>query len=99
MGGIHEREQGMSEKRQFERISMNRNIRYSVTVIDFRDLKKLTLSGDIIDISDGGLGIRTDYPLESGHVLAFHKEIARETGVVQWRARIDESFRVGIRFV
>jgi hypothetical protein len=56
-----------------------------------------------IDISEGGIGIKTDYPLEPGHVLRLlnnalsHKKV----GVVKWSANNGSKviYRVGVKFV
>ena len=90
----------MEKKRQFERRSFTQNIQYSVTVLDFKDLKRLSLRGEIIDISDAGMGIETDYPLEPGHVLTFDNGIGHKTGIVQWSTMVNNNgYRVGVKFV
>lgn len=90
----------MEEKRELERRAVLQNIRYSVTVLDFRDLRRLSLKGNIVDISDVGMGIKTDFPLEPGHVLTFNDNIGRRAGIVEWSSRVqDNGYRVGIRFV
>ena len=90
----------MEEKRQFKRRSFTQNIQYSVTVLDFKDLKRLSLRGDIIDISDAGMGIKTGYPLEPGHVLTFDNGIGHKAGIVKWSAMVNNNgYRVGVKFV
>jgi len=90
----------MEEKRGLERRTVMQSIRYSVTVLDFRDLRKLSLTGNIVDISDVGMGIETDFPLEPGHVLTFNDNIGRLAGIVEWSSRAQNNgYRVGIRFV
>lgn len=89
----------MEEKREFERRSFTQDIQYSVTVLDFKDLKRLSLRGDIIDMSDAGMGIKTDYPLEPGHVLTFDSDIGHKAGIVEWSTLIDNGYRVGVKFI
>lgn len=90
----------VEERRNIERRPHISSIQYSVTVLEFRDRKRVNLKGDIVDISDVGLGIKTDYPLEPGHVLTFNDNIGCQTGIVEWSSRVQNNgYRVGIRFV
>ncbi|MDP1758632.1 MAG: PilZ domain-containing protein [Thermodesulfovibrionales bacterium] len=90
----------MFEQRQFERKSFDETFYCAVTVLDVIDTKILNLVARGIDISDGGIGIKTDYPLEPGHVMRLHDGITK-VGVVRW-SRNGESngiYRVGVKFV
>ncbi len=89
----------MIERRQFERKPYMKTINYVVTVLDFRELKNLALKGEATDISDRGIGIKTDYPLEPGHVLKFNTEMPLKLGIVRWGIILDNKYRVGIEFV
>ena len=64
----------MGERRDVERRLCVNSIRYSVTVLEFRDRRRVDLRGEVVDISDVGVGIETDYPLEPGHVLFGHQD-------------------------
>ena len=75
-------------------------IRYSVSVLEFKELKRLNLSGNIVDISEEGLGIQTYYPVEPGHVLTFSNGIDQKAGIVRWSSVIrDDIYRAGVEFV
>ncbi len=88
------------QKRENERKPFAEDIQYSVVVLDLKNLQRLHLKGDVVDISDAGIGIHTDYPLEPGHVLTFHNDIGHEAGIVAWSARINnDGYRVGVKFV
>ena len=90
----------MVEQRQFERKPFDETFYCAVTVLDIVDTKILNLVARGIDISDGGIGIKTDYPLEPGHVMRLHDSITK-VGVVRW-SRNGESkgiYRVGVKFV
>ncbi|GAB4419726.1 MAG: hypothetical protein OHK0032_15610 [Thermodesulfovibrionales bacterium] len=91
----------MEDKRQFKRTSFTETIGYSVSVLEFRELKRLNLKAEAVDISEGGLGIITDYPLEPGHVLRFTGEIEQKAGIVSWAMKIGDNsrYRVGIKFI
>lgn len=89
----------MDEKRQFERKFFREEVHFTVSVLDFMELKKLELKGIGIDISNTGLGMRTDYPLEPGHVLRFSNGIAKKSGLVRWSEKTEDRYRIGIQFV
>lgn len=90
----------MGERRDIERRPFVRSVQYSVTVLDFRDIKKVNLEGEVVDISEVGVGIKTDYPLEPGHVLTFNESVGYQTGIVEWSSRVqDNGYRVGVKFV
>jgi len=80
-------------------------VRYSVSVLDMRELKRIHDIAVSVDISTGGLGILTDYPLEEGHVLTFEgkinmNNITAKSAIVRWAGKIDgNKYRVGLKFV
>ena len=52
----------------------------------------------VIDISNHGVGFRTEYPLNSSQV-SFEHDGLRRTGVVAWSTMLDERIcRVGVQF-
>jgi hypothetical protein len=90
--------------RKFTRTPFITPVKYSVAVLDIRELKRIYDTAVSIDIGTGGLGILTDYPLEEGHVLTFEDEtkinnIKSRTAVVKWAGIIDNKYRVGLMFV
>ncbi|RJQ51543.1 MAG: response regulator [Nitrospiraceae bacterium] len=89
------------EGRQFMRKPLEETIDYFAGVFEKGELKLLDLKGDVIDISDGGIGIRTDYPLQTGYMIRFSGETVRyEVGVVKWSMPAgDNSYRAGIEFM
>ncbi|MDP3049007.1 MAG: PilZ domain-containing protein [Thermodesulfovibrionales bacterium] len=92
----------MLDKRQFERKSYTETFYFAVSVLDIIDTKILNLVARGIDVSEGGIGIKTDYPLEPGHVLRFNKPLNhKNVGVVRWcgNGEIKGIYSVGIKFV
>jgi hypothetical protein len=91
--------------REHERTPFVTPIRYSVTALDFQELKKNQNIAVSVDISNGGLGIITDFPLEQGHVLTFedmiriNKIILKKAAVVRWTGKINSKYRAGLKFV
>jgi hypothetical protein len=64
----------------------------------------LTLKGDIIDLSELGLCLKTYYPLESGHILTFlsgldHGESRK--GIVRWSMLTGDNYmyHAGVEFI
>lgn len=92
----------MFKQRQFERKSYTETFYCAVAVLDIIDTKVLTLVARGVDISEGGIGIKTDYPLEPGHVLRLQNSgLSKQVGVVRWR-RNDKGngiYMVGVKFV
>lgn len=88
----------MKESRRIKRIKYHGLIDVFVSVLEFKELKRLNLNGTGIDINDAGIGIQVDYPLESGHVLRFNG-IGQKVGIVKWSMKSGNTYRVGIKFV
>ena len=90
-----------ADRRIHARRPMRKSVNYTVTVLELGKPVSLTLKGDIVDISNTGLGMRTHYPLEPGHFLMFGGESELKSGVVKWISTPDDSYmyRVGIEFL
>ena len=69
------------------------------------ELKKIYHTGVSVDISEGGLGMITDYPLKAGDILTFEdgvksSNITAKIAIVRWTQNIEgKKYRVGLRFV
>jgi len=90
-----------SADRRIPRRPLRKSVSYTVIVLELGKPVSLTLKGDIIDISDKGVGMRTHYPLEPGHFLIFDSEAELKSGVVKWTSSLDDSYmyRVGVEFL
>jgi DNA-binding response OmpR family regulator len=99
-GGLRSEAGEMTNKRQFERSTVDLNSSYYVVVRKKDSLKKEFINCKIIDISHTGMGIWTDYPLEPGCKLYFTKGTDKKEGVVRWikMTASDDEFRAGIKF-
>jgi extracellular factor (EF) 3-hydroxypalmitic acid methyl ester biosynthesis protein len=86
------------DMRRYERRSYSEPIACSIDVLDVHEKKNLNLKARAIDISYGGIGIETDYPLAPGHTLWFHG-IKNRTGVVRWYAKCNDGYRIGIQIM
>jgi DNA-binding response OmpR family regulator len=90
--------------RRSNRKPLKKTIDYAITVFDLGKPIRLSLKGDVVDISDLGVGLRTHYPLEPGHLLTFTSDLEnadQKAGVVKWSKIHDASsmYRVGIEFM
>ncbi|HUO78212.1 MAG TPA: response regulator [Thermodesulfovibrionales bacterium] len=90
-----------SADKRIPRRPLKKCVSYTVIVLEQGKPVSLTLKGDIIDISDKGVGMRTHYPLEPGHYLMFDNETELKSGVVKWISPPDDSYmyRVGVEFL
>ncbi|MEW6570603.1 MAG: methyltransferase [Nitrospirota bacterium] len=84
------------EMRKHVRRPFSQPVSYSISALDAKERKWLNLKGNIFDISERGVGIFTDYPLEPGHILWFHEVIEDKAGFVRWCAKYDHTYRAGI---
>ena len=88
-----------NERRQFERIPFTRHIYYLVPANLAHSELKLHMKAVIIDVGTGGMGIRTDHPLEPGQHLTFNNVVDHTTGIVKWSATADNNCMAGIMFI
>jgi DNA-binding response OmpR family regulator len=96
-----EQEPFSADRRIPRRSPLRKSVSYTVIVLELGKPVSLTLKGDIIDISDTGVGMRTHYPLEPGHFLMFDSGMEQRSGVVKWTSTLEDSYmyRVGIEFL
>lgn len=83
--------------RQFERRPYFQSVDFSMSSRESREKKWLNGKAQAIDISDGGIGIQTDIPLEPGHMLWFNDGTEDKAGLVQWCIKHDEDYRAGVK--
>jgi len=88
------------DKRLYKRKPVEQCITCSVIVAE-SELGERNLTASVLDISDAGMRIRTDYGLKPGHLLKLSDSPALSTGVVRWSksAGAENSFHAGIQFV
>jgi len=104
-GGFNKNHMFTKDLRSHERNSFVESLEYSVTVEDFKRLRKINEVAVTIDLSKKGIGILLNHPIEAGHVLTFknngrkaHIPLAT-TAIVKWSDRIDDTtYRAGLKF-
>jgi len=77
---------------------------YSITVLDLGKPTKLNLKGDVLEIGHSGVRMRTNYPLEAGHLVVFTSGLDsthHKTGIVRNSDAEDssKSYHVNIDFI
>jgi PAS domain S-box-containing protein len=88
------------ERRRFERKPFTETVSNRFSFKEAKD--RTALNATIHDISDAGMCIQTDYPLEYYGVIIFNDEAGEKTGIVKWKEKVsvqDSACRVGIEFL
>lgn len=91
-----------TEKRRHQREPYNADIEFIVLFMDEDDFKRVNSKGKILDVSQSGIGISTDFPLEPGHVLQWddqHTKGKLHMALVKWSEQMQNFYRAGLMFV
>lgn len=94
--------QDFGEKREAERAHYKDTIKFTVLFTESEDLKKIEVEGKIINTSQAGIGIVTNFPLEAGHVLQWvdkHQKGKLHMASVKWSQELEDYFRAGAMFI
>ena len=94
------------ERRKYERKPYVKHLRFYLTALytDISKMKEPDYEGISIDISEEGLGMITDYPLNEGDILFFKDEVKvndniATSGIVKCVQRLaDTRYRIGLEF-
>ena len=95
-----ERKRLKPERRRFERKPFMEAGNYRFRLKEAKG--QPVLHAVIQDISDGGVCIRTDYPLEHSWAVIFNDGAGEKTGIVKWKEKVgvgDNTCRAGIEFL
>lgn len=90
--------------RKYSRAPLTLTVRYVVYILDMIELMKIHETAVSVDVSKGGLGMITGYPLRAGHVLTFEDEIKingfiAKAAIVRWAEKVKgNKYRVGLKF-
>lgn len=93
-----------TERRKYERIPFLKSVRYYLPAPHVEKTKKIYSYGNCVDISKGGIGMITDYPLVKGNTVFFLDEfkidnIVAKSGIVRWTEETrNNRYRVGLEF-
>jgi hypothetical protein len=88
-----------NDRRKHSRIGYDMPLSFSVSILDFTNLKPAEAFGHGLDRTEEGLGFFTDFPLEPGNVIRIKQSSdSFITASVKWVGEIDGKYRVGILF-
>lgn len=85
------------ERRKWLRTPCTDILDCSLVTLDGGTLLRLSFTADALDIGDGGIGILTEYPLESGSVIGIRRGLGYSAGIVKWLNR--GQYKFGIQFL
>jgi CheY-like chemotaxis protein len=88
-----------SEKRRVERMPLNQPIDFAISTLRGGS-EPVKLKGSIINRSDSGVGMVTQYPVVPGNLVTFFNGIEHNEGIVTWSRKLDDdTYSAGIFFV
>lgn len=93
------------EKRGSDRWDLEQPVTFELTVLSAGILTNLMADGVGIDLSAGGMGLVTEYPLQGGEVLKIFFPVTQGEArlpiltEVMWAAPNASRYRTGLRFL
>jgi hypothetical protein len=88
---------GNNEKRKHTRIGNDMPFQYSLSILEFTNLKRVEAFGNMVDMSERGIGFVTEVRLEPGHIIRINREDGSfVTAQVVWTGEIEGKYRVGV---
>lgn len=94
--------QECGEKRKYKRELYGDRIEFIVLFSHEAELIRADSNGTIVDISEGGIGLTTAFPLEAGHVVEWddkHQPGKLHIALVKWSQRLENFYRAGLMFI
>ncbi len=86
-------------RRLLARRSCSMPVRCSVSIFHNWEVMS-SLEVSTVDISDGGVGVESSFPLYPGNVIKFNNILENKSGIVKWTlGGLDKNYRVGIKFI
>ena len=85
-----------AKERKFQRKQFSESIGYSICVKDAQERKWMSYQGKALDISEIGMGMKTEIPLAAGNMLWFNSGIQDKAGYVKYCINMGDGYRVGI---
>jgi hypothetical protein len=95
----------LSEKRTDQRKSLAQAVSFELSTVEAGRIENVVIQGLGVDVSDGGMGMTTQYPLKGGEVVKIFFPVTEgETRVpilteVMWSKYCAGEYRSGLRFL
>ncbi|GAB4490925.1 MAG: hypothetical protein OHK006_24340 [Thermodesulfovibrionales bacterium] len=89
-------------KRVFERNACDTPLDFTVLPLQEEQRQSVRSAGRIIDCSQAGIGLVTDFPLQPGHVLQWedrHRNGGLHLALVKWALQQEDRTRAGLQFI
>ncbi len=75
-------------------------VRFRVTDLSSGTPLMIEKKAEVIDFTERGFGILTDYPLQKGHIITLIEKNECKSlpdfGIVQWTEKLERMYRVGL---
>ncbi len=89
----------VKKTRKFPRRPHVQKLNIAMTVLGEGETQRCHTSAKSVDISPGGIGLVTSYPLRAEQVLSLRANMDDKTGIVVWSSMEEnDTCRVGVRF-
>ena len=89
----------VSQVRRFTRKPHSQKMNIAMTVLRKGKTQRWSFGAESFDISEGGVGLKTEYPLPVSQVLSLKSDTLEKTGVVVWsRMLADNTCKAGVCF-
>jgi hypothetical protein len=86
----------IGEKRKCTRTAADIEFEYTMTVLEDRNLRRITSEATAVDRCEKGMGFLTGFRLEPGHILRMNVPAASpQPFMVKWVRELSGKFRVG----
>jgi hypothetical protein len=91
-----------TQRRSYARAPYEAQLNFIVLLTKGADLQKIPSTGKIIDASEAGIGIITEFPLEPGYILEWddsHQKGKLHIALVKWCKQQGNLCRAGLLFI
>lgn len=88
-----------NEKREYRRQECGEAFQYRVSVLEFKNLRKMQPTGVCVDISETGMGFVTGFAIEAGHIIRIFEGDSFKPAIVKWVNERDGQYRAGVMYV
>ncbi len=89
----------VKKTRKFSRRTHAQQLDISMTILGEGETQRWLAGARSVDISAGGIGVVSRYPLRVSQIIHFRADLAEKTGIVVWSTmQEDSTCRAGVRF-
>ena len=89
----------VKKSRKFPRTPHSQELHMAMTILDEGETQRRYIRARSVDISTGGIGLETRYPLRVEQILSFRVDMIDRTGIVVWSTMEENGIcRAGVRF-